>query len=184
VPKLRDPVDSLRDAQRHLSVFRSRSLKSDNGHNMPNISTEINEAITIIDRIINKLPQEPKSSSDKIISSELDLINKEVKKNVEKIDYRAAVRAMCNSDSIANAKNIGLEYNIPADQVNQVINKASVDTPLGKAVAAYKAKAQKLKPKPIVVEPPADIEEEEQQNTIDSDYELDEQLKKQLGQGE
>jgi hypothetical protein len=188
MPKLRDPVDSLRDAQRHLSVFKSRSTKSDTNRDSREIATKINEVIATIDYIINKLPEEAKSFSDKLISSELDLINKEVKKNVPKIDYRAAVRAMCNVTSIAEAKKIGLQYNIPEEQVNQVINKASIDTELGKAVAKYKLAIQKQKAKQTPITPAVITPNEEQEDiTNDSEplqtdeFEMDDDLKRLTG---
>ena len=110
MPKLRDPVDSLRDAQRHLIVFKSRALKAErNGTSSDSsqISVDTNKIIASIDDLINKLPQEEKSFPDKAVSSALDLIQKEVKKNEPKIDYLAAVRAMCNVGDLKEAYKVG-----------------------------------------------------------------------------
>jgi hypothetical protein len=185
MPKLRAPVDSLRDAQKHMIVFKSRILKSErNGsnHDSDEIAVDVNRVIITIDALIDKLPQEEKSFPDKAVSSALDLINKEVKKNVPKIDYLGIVRDMCNASVISEAKRIGLEHNISDAQVNQVINRAPLNSNLGRAVAVYKAKLQRMKPKPapIKYEPSAPnviMEDDDNSITNDSDEgEMDDEL--------
>lgn len=139
MPKIRPSALSLIDAQRHITVFRARISKGNNYE----LLKRVDKVVTDLHSIISDLPQEEKelqSLSDKAISDEINLINKEVKKEIPKIDYRSAVRAMCNADSISNAKRIGLEYNIPTEQVDQVIKKAPPNTNLGRAVIKYKSK--------------------------------------------
>lgn len=186
MPKLRAPVDSLRDAQRHLSVFKSRTLKAEDNNG---IAAKINEVIATIDVIINKLPQEEKSFPDKAVSSALDLINKEVKKNVPKIDYLAAVRAMCNVSDVKEVYRIGREFNIQPEQIDQVIKKAPSHTPLG--IAYAKLKQIKVRPLVAAIQPQYSersapnviMEEEEPEITNDSDV-TDNDLKQLLMQGE
>jgi hypothetical protein len=178
MPKLREPVDSLRDAQRHLTVFHSRALKASATHE---VLTLTNEVIATIDKIINKLPQEPqeeKSFSDKAISSALDLINKEVKKDRPKIDLVALLKAMYNTTKTMDAVKIGLEHGITQEQIKNLIKKAPMNTPLGKLIAAKSAKLIQTSVVPAVIEPNGFEQDEE---PITNDSEPDEELKQLLG---
>jgi hypothetical protein len=183
MPKVRPIEASFVDIQKHLSVGRSRLSKVPNSpgnikqHN--NIISKIDECMRLTQEILkeiitleenNNLSQ---SIPNRTISNELNLIEKEQKKDTPPIDYRAAVRAMCGSNSIKEAKTTGLEFGIASHEVDQVINKAPISTNLGKAVAKYKLalQQQKLKSTPVIpaVKAPIIMEDEEPEVTNDSD---------------
>jgi hypothetical protein len=181
MPKVRPIEASFVDIQKHLSVGRSRLSKVPNSpsnikqHN--NIIGKIDECMRLTQEILkeiitleenNNLSQ---SIPNRTISNELNLIEKEQKKDTPPIDYRAAVRAMCGSNSIKEAKTTGLEFGIASHEVDQVINKAPISTNLGKAVAKYKLALQQQKAKAIApaVKAPIVMEDEEAEVTNDSD---------------
>jgi ribosomal protein S7 len=186
MPKLREPVDSLRDAQRHLTVFHSRALKASATHE---VLTLTNEVIATIDRIINKLPQEPqeeKSFSDKAVSSALDLISKEVKKDRPKIDFPSAIKRIHSATNSRDAMNIGLEYGFTQEQIKKVMIRAPSISNLGKYISKIKTQSTTVQPKPVFKAPaaPIVIEDEEPEVTNDSDIndeDMDNDLKQLLG---
>jgi hypothetical protein len=192
MPKVRPIEASFVDIQKHLSVGRSRLSKVPNSAGNikahTNLIGKIDECMRLTQEILKEIitleenNDLSKSVPNRTLSNELNLIEKEQKKDTPPIDYRAAVRAMCNSNSIKEAKTIGLEYGIASHEVDQVINKAPTSTNLGKAVAKYKLalQQQKLKQKPIpAVDIPEQFEQESEQVTNDSD-EMDDDLRNKL----
>ena len=184
MPKMRDPVDSFRDIQRHLSVGKSRVIKLETHRDRDWIITKIDEMALTIGTIISKLPEDDNSSSNKpnkSISTELERIKKELEKDIPKIDYHMAVPAMCNCTDMKQVYIIGKKYNMPPEEIDQVIRDAPANTNLAKAHAALKAKHKPaIAAVQPVITPGFDIEQE-QDNTNDSeDYELDEKMKAML----
>ena len=180
MPKMRNPVDSLRDIQRHLSVTKSRVIKLETNRDRDWIITKIDEVALTIGTIINKLPEESQSSSSKLISTELNLIKKEVEKNVPKIDYRSAVPAMCNCTDMKQVYVIGKQHNMPPEEIDQVIRDAPANTNLARAYTALKSKQ---KPVAAVIQPQRFDDEGDNTNNSDTStdgVEWDDDLKKVL----
>jgi hypothetical protein len=187
MPKVRPIEASFVDIQKHLSVGRSRLAKVPNSPSTikahTNLIGKIDECMRLTQEILKEIitleenDDLSKSIPNRAISNELNLIEKEQKKDMPQIDYRAAVRAMCNSNSIKDAKVIGLEHGIVSHEVDQVINNAPIGTNLGKAVAKYKLalQQQKLKQKPIAAVIQPIVMEDEVTNDSD-EPEIDDEL--------
>ena len=67
---------------------------------------------------------------------------------------------------------------MPQEEIDQVIRDAPPNTNLAKAHAALRARR---KPQPIVIEPPAELEQDEDITNDSDNGEMDDDLKKLLG---
>lgn len=170
MPKVRPTLDIIRDAQRFLAFARSRMYREKFNQNL---LAEITDISSKLDAFVIKMPQEPTNDLDRIISNEINLIKKETIKEIPKIDYRAAVRAIYNSTNGSQALKAGLSHGLNEQQIKVIVKKIEVEMPnsnLGRVIARAKpAQTQQTTYTAQVTHTPADIESIESDDTINSD---------------
>jgi hypothetical protein len=193
MPKVRPIEYSFIDVQKHLSVGRSRISKVPNSPNNikahTNLIGKIDECMRLTQEIIkevitlnenNNLSQSLANVANRAITNELNLIEKEAKKNIPKIDYSSAIRAMCNVNDVKEAYKIGREHNMPQEEMDQVVKKAPIHTNLGMAYAAILNKQKPIvKVVPVVpaVIPDTLEEDENLDDNVTNDSDIPDELK-------
>lgn len=191
MPKLRTSMESFMDAQRHITIGRARLDKDSYNQN---IGKKLDTIMTLLTEVIASAEKESKSSFlNRDLNSAATKIEKELERNNIKIDYVPIVREMWAVDNPQKALKIGLRYGIERNEVVQLMSRAPIKTNLGKIMRELKAQREEEKLKAetaqlIPIKPPAAIQpeeyEEQNDNTIDSEGELDDNLKQLLGSGE
>ena len=185
MPKVRQIEYSFLDVQRHLGVGRSRIIKIEGDiQKRNNILARIDDAMRLVQGItkdVIALNEEQENSQvflERTITNEIDLIKKEAKKNIQKIDYHSAIPAIYNATTGAQAMNIGIQYGIELNKLKEIVKLAPPHTNLGKAIARLKPMTipstpePKQKPIPAALQFDIDEEEQNENNTINSDNDI------------
>jgi hypothetical protein len=162
--------------------------------NNQELLAKINEIVSTLDIIIANTPDENDTITNKQLDNALNLIDKEKKKTIPKIDLLAAVRHIYSATNSRDAMTAGLSYGFSQEQIKKVMVRAPVDTPLGKVIAKLKSQPIPVSPTPtphLPPPPPAvrtptapvvlEDEEDDVTNDSDSDIDMDDELRAKLG---